>query len=312
MRDGVQTPVYSAAVVALIAEILPERPLLIVGDMDRVVHEFLDAFAVDGRNRDHGNAQQRFQLVDVDGSAVAPDLVHHIEGDDHGDVHFQQLHGQIEVALNIGRVHDVDDGAGLLLQDKIPGDQLLAAVGRHGINARQVRDQRIGAVADRPVLAADGHAGKVAHVLVGSGQLVEERCLATVLIADQCKSQERVIRKRISVTGTMEAARLTQAGVFRLSGPDDRLDRFAGETGIRVRAKDIFFNRIHKDLPGVRDAERELIAVDPQLHGIPQRGQLGHGDIISGQDAHIQEMLAQGTLAADLSDDRGLSRGNLL
>ena len=44
-------------------------------------------------------------------------------------------------------------------------------------------------VADHAVLAVHRNAGKVAHMLVGAGQLVEQRGFAAVLIAGQGKGQ---------------------------------------------------------------------------------------------------------------------------
>ena len=76
--------------------------------------------------------------------------------------------------LDVRGVHDVDDGRGLLIQDEAAGDDLLAAVGGHGVDAGEVRDQRLGVTLDDPVLPVHGDAGEVAHVLVGAGELVEE------------------------------------------------------------------------------------------------------------------------------------------
>ena len=61
-------------------------------------------------------------------SPVLPDLVHHVERDDdrHADLH--ELQRQVEVALDVGGVHDVDDTIRLFLDEKIPGDDLLAGV----------------------------------------------------------------------------------------------------------------------------------------------------------------------------------------
>ena len=54
----------------------------------------------------------------------------------HGGVQLHELHGQVEVALDVGGIHDVDDAGGLFADDELPGDDLLAGVGRHGVDAR--------------------------------------------------------------------------------------------------------------------------------------------------------------------------------
>ena len=55
----------------------------------------------------HGTAHGFGQLLDVDDIAVLGYQVHHIQRDDHGDAHFGELGGEIEVAFNVGGVHQV-------------------------------------------------------------------------------------------------------------------------------------------------------------------------------------------------------------
>ena len=63
-------------------------------------------------------------------------------------------------------------------------------------------------VADHAVLAVHRNAGKVAHMLVGAGQLVEQRGFAAVLIAGQGKGQR--------CTGGNGGRRLCARGSWRL------------------------------------------------------------------------------------------------
>ena len=69
--------------------------------------------------------------------------------------------------------------------------------------------------ADRAVLPVHRDAGKVAHVLIGAGQLVEKGGFAAVLIAHQGKGQRGSIGKRIAGSFGMEAAFLAQPGMLR-------------------------------------------------------------------------------------------------
>ena len=102
--------------------------------------------------------QHRFHLVDAHRAAVAAHFVHHVQRQNHGDIQLHQLHGQVEVALNIvdatniernlyltiqlhqlhgqvevaldvGGVHDIDDAGGLFADDELAGDDLLAGIG---------------------------------------------------------------------------------------------------------------------------------------------------------------------------------------
>ena len=55
-----------------------------------------------------------------------------------GHPQLQQLQCQIEISLNIGGVHDIDDAVGLSLQNKVPGHDLLLGVGAQGVDTRQI------------------------------------------------------------------------------------------------------------------------------------------------------------------------------
>ena len=147
--------------------------------------------------------------------------------------------------------------------------------------------------ADDAVLAVHRHTGEVAHVLVGTGQLVEQGGLAAVLVAYQGKGQRRAVRQGIAAALGMETAFLTQSGVFL--GPGQRLFSFGG---FRICRGD-------PDLFRFCQAESQFISVDPQLHGIAHGRQLDHGHFRAGDHAHIQEMLPQGAFSADFFNDGG-------
>ena len=60
----------------------------------------------------HGDAEHPLEPVDVDRAAVGRDLVHHVRREDHGPVEFHELEREVEVALDVGGVDDVDDRVG--------------------------------------------------------------------------------------------------------------------------------------------------------------------------------------------------------
>ena len=91
-----------------------------------MLDQLVDALILRRGDGDDRDAQHGFHLIDLDRAAVSGHFVHHIQRDHHGDAHLQQLHGQVQIALDIGGVHDVDNGMGLILKDKIPGNQLFA------------------------------------------------------------------------------------------------------------------------------------------------------------------------------------------
>ena len=75
--------------------------------------------------------------------AVFLNNIHHVEGNDNRNPHFQQLGGQIQVALDIGSIHQVENNIRFLVNDIIPGDDLFQCVGGEGINARKIGNNDI-------------------------------------------------------------------------------------------------------------------------------------------------------------------------
>ena len=272
--------------------------------MDGVIHQLRHALVLRGGNRHHRHAQLSLHGVDVDASAVGRDLVHHVQGHHHGHSHLQKLHGQIQVPLDVGGVHDVDDAVGLFVQDEVPGDDLLTAVGRHGVDAGQVRDQGVLISLNGAVLAVHRHTGKIAHVLVGAGEPVEEGGLAAVLVADQ---------------GEGQGLPLGHGFFLRAAGPDVVQSSLAQsgmlgfpDTPLLPADGGLFLHRLDLDLRGVLQPEGQLVAVDLQLHGIPHGRELDHGDLRAGNDSHIQKMLAQGSFPANPGYHGGLPDPHVL
>ena len=85
----------------------------------------LDAGALEGGDLHDGAAQLPGKLFRVDAVPVFPHHVHHIDGDDHRDAQLGELGGEVQVALQVGAVHDVQDGVGALAHQVIPGHHLL-------------------------------------------------------------------------------------------------------------------------------------------------------------------------------------------
>ena len=189
----------------------------------------------------------------------------------------------------------------IFLQNEVAGNQLLTAVGRHGIDAREIRDERVRIAADDAGLAVDRDAGEVADVLIGAGELVEERRLAAVLVAYEREGEHRVVRERIAAALRVELALLAEAGV--LLAVLHRLPDVIGR---------LFFAGLDLDPVRIRKTQREHIAVQAQLHRVSHRGELLHRDLRAGEHAHIQKMLAQRAFTADGGDDAGLADAKLL
>ena len=154
------------------------------GFVDQLRHTVSTGRA-DGNDRD---AKHIAHFRDVDRAAVRVDLIHHIECQHHRYAQLQKLQGQVEIALDVGRVHDIDDAVRLLVEDEIACNDLLLRIRTERINAGQIDDLAILHIADIADLLIHGDARKIADVLVGAGQHVEQGGFATVLIACECKN----------------------------------------------------------------------------------------------------------------------------
>ena len=279
--DAVDASVHRAAVVVLTAKIHAPGALLILCHMDGVVYQLVHALVLGGGDGDDRDAQHGFHLVDAHRAAVAAHLVHHVQRQHHGDVQLHQLHRQVKVALDVGGVHDIDDAGGLFADDELSGNDLLAGIRRHGVDARQVGDFGLRVSLDGAALAVHRHTRKVAHVLVGAGELVEQGGLAAVLVARQRKGQGLILRQgMLALLGVVLAA-LAKTRV---------LHHFFRHRGVHRRG---LFGGGHGDLCRVVQTQGQLIAVDAQLHGVTHGRQLYQRDLCPGDQTHIQKMLPQ-------------------
>ena len=75
--------------------------------------------------RDDRDAEETRELCHVDPAAEALDLVHHVQADDKRHAQLGQLGHQVEVALEVGGVHNTYHGVRGALQDGAPGDEFL-------------------------------------------------------------------------------------------------------------------------------------------------------------------------------------------
>ena len=150
-----------------------------------LVEQVMDVLALFRRDRHDRHAQPPLEFGHIDLDALRAHIVHKAERHDHGQAKRNELQRQIQVALDVGRIHDVENAVQLVGQHILARDDLLLRIGRERIDARQVDDVHAHAiVADVAGLAVDRYARPVADMLVGAGQAVEQRGLAAVRVAD--------------------------------------------------------------------------------------------------------------------------------
>ena len=177
------------------------------------------------------------------------------------------------------------------VEQKIAGDDLLTGIGGQAVDARQVCDGSLGMAADDAVLAVHRHTRKVADVLVGAGQLVKKRRLAAVLVAGQREPERLAFWNFGPALAVMVAGGLAQLAHAGVGHRGVALLTAGGA----VRLVDV----LHFDFRRVVQPQRQLIAAQLDLDGVAHRCDLAQGDLGAGGQAHVQQVVAQLTLAAD-------------
>ena len=150
--------------------------------LHRALRRFHHAVALERGNLDHRHAEVVGELRRVDAVAVPADDIHHVQRDDHRNPQLSELRGQIQVALQIGCVDDVEQRVRALVDQHVAGDDFLHRVRAEGINARKVGDDDVLFALEAAFLLFNRNARPVADELVGAGQRVEQRCLAAVRV----------------------------------------------------------------------------------------------------------------------------------
>src|SRR5208337_347099 len=112
----------------------------------------VDAAPFGAYSPDHPYAEHRRQLLVVDPDALGRGLVAHIEGADYRDPQFLELKAEEEVALEVGRVEDVDDEVRLLVEDEIAGDDFVDGIGGEAVDAGQVDEAVLAALPEARAL----------------------------------------------------------------------------------------------------------------------------------------------------------------
>ena len=109
--------------------------------------------------------------------------VGHVEAHHDRAPRLEELGREVEVALQVGDVHEVDDRIRAVVHHVVAGDHLLGRVRGERVDAREVHEGHVAVGAPRGLLLLNGDARPVAHVAVGARELVEERGLAAVWVA---------------------------------------------------------------------------------------------------------------------------------
>ena len=113
------------------------------GELLNLLEQFLDTLVLKSRDHHDRAAELLGQLVGVDLITVLLDQVGHVEGNDHGQAGLDNLKRQVQVALEVSGVDNLDDHIGLAAHEVIARALLLGAVGGKRVDAGEVRDGNV-------------------------------------------------------------------------------------------------------------------------------------------------------------------------
>ena len=156
----------------------------LAGAVDQLGH----ALILQRTDGNDGNAQLAAHLIDINRTAARAYLIHHVQRQHHRYIQLQKLHGEVQVAFNIGGIGDIDDAIRLFAQNIFAGDDLLLRIGAQGIDARQVYDRAVALCAHGADLLLHRHAREVADMAVHASEHIKQCGLTAVLVSGECKS----------------------------------------------------------------------------------------------------------------------------
>ena len=157
-------------------------------EVDKGILDVVEAGFTAGNDADNRAAERFLKLFQTDFKTMLLGDVEHVDHDDHRHTHFDQLGREVEVALEVRGINNVDDRFSLTRQDVVTGDAFIftgRGCRRNRIDAGKVDELDLFvAVFEITGLLVDRDAGPVAHALARTSQGIEKRGLAAVRIAD--------------------------------------------------------------------------------------------------------------------------------
>ena len=127
---------------------------------------FLDARFTKRGDLNYLAAYLAGKLCNIDLVAFLFDDVHHIDGDDYRYAELRELGREVEVPFEVGAVNDIEDRIGALLDEVIPGNDLLQSVGGERVDAGKVGDGNFVVLFELAFLLFDSNARPVSNELV--------------------------------------------------------------------------------------------------------------------------------------------------
>ena len=162
---------------------VPRYPIPVLRHLNDLLRGLEPALVLERRDSDDFAAKRARNLLEVDLVAILPHDVHHVDGHHHRKAKFRELRREVQVALDVRAVHDVEYRIRPLFDEKPARDLLLDGVGREGVDAREILYDNLLVPGEYAVLLLDRDARPVADVLLRPSKRIEERGLAAVRVA---------------------------------------------------------------------------------------------------------------------------------
>ena len=141
------------------------------------------AVLLQGGDPDNLAAKSAGNLLEVDIVTILLHDVHHVDCHHHRQAQLGELRREVEVALDVRAVDDVQYRVRTLLDEKPPRDLLFDRVGRKRVDAGEVLYDYFLVPREDAILLLDRDAWPVADVLIRPGKRVEQRGFARIRVA---------------------------------------------------------------------------------------------------------------------------------
>ena len=299
VADAVDALLELAAVVDV--DMAAQAGVALLIDLDDGVEKGGNALAVAAHRRADRDTEQVAQLLRVDLVALGLELVVHVQGHDGPQVHVDELGRQVEVALDVGRVDDIDDDVGHGVDEVLPDIEFLRRIGREGVGAGEVDEgDVVTLVGEVAFLGVHRHAAVVADVFMAAGGDVEKGGLAAVGVADEGHADDVAALLGDMGQGLVEELPVHLVGAGRML---EALEVLVGVERLRGLGLGHDINILRFGAP-----QGDLVAQHLVFDRVLQRSTEHTAHALSADEPHLYQAFAEAAVAVDAHDDAALAR----
>jgi len=136
---------HRALHVLAVVKLVRLNPFRFIRNLHHRVQQGGQAALLNSGGGRHLDAEHHFHTRHIDAVSFRLRFVDDVERHHHRDAQLHELHRQVEIALQVGGVHHVDDQIGTLVDQVVAGDDLLLGIGGKRVGAWQVHQTDISA-----------------------------------------------------------------------------------------------------------------------------------------------------------------------